>query len=416
MNSQPLIVALSDDLTGALGLSMLIANENIAVQTVTSVQAFLNLNREELNQKVETLVLNTNTRSLPPGEARQIIDKVMQSLPPNTIVAKRFDTTLRGHLDLELDAIMTRCPHAAALIVPSYPDGGRLCIGGHQLLHGMPLERTEAATDSHWPISSSYVPSYFSETASRRKAKSVQHLPMEVLSGDEENLVAELKRLLQPGTVLVADACNNDDINLLARAAAHVENEVIFSSPGVFISAVLGTLFRKKQTYPVLAVNGSATELTRIQIALLEEKYRVNTLEIPSSSLERSDELAQSFMSRYNPKDMDVLVIRPKWKDAGPGLEKKVLDALTEAAHTVLAALKYRLSGLILSGGETASSVLLRAGTNIIRPERDFGALVMGGKPLDGLLADTKIVTKGGLVGDKTIFYKVMTWFLKENE
>ena len=416
MNLPPLVVALSDDLTGALGLSMIIANENLPVKTLTSVEAFFNLKMEQLNEESEILVLNTDTRSLPPTEARRTIDRIMQFLPPHAIVAKRFDTTLRGHLDMELDAIMSLRPGAAAFIVPSHPDGGRLCIGGHQLLHGIPLERTEAATDSQWPITTSYVPFYFAKSAKNRGCGKVMHLPVEILSWEEGKFIAELKRLLQPETVLVADASNTNDINLLARVMTHVENEVIFSSPGVFIGAVLGALFRKKQNKPVLAVIGSVTELTRLQVSQLEEKFRIKVLEIPSNALDYPEKLAQSFISGYKSGEADVLLIRPRWKDAGPGQEKKVLEALTNAAHTVLTGLKFRIAGLILSGGETASSILLRSGVNVIRPERDFGSLIMGGKPQDGLLAGIKIVTKGGLVGDKTIFHKAMTWFLKENE
>jgi uncharacterized protein YgbK (DUF1537 family) len=52
-------------------------------------------------------------------------------------------------------------PDTVALVVPAYPASGRTTIGGYQLLNGSLLEETEVGRDPTWPISTSYLPSFF---------------------------------------------------------------------------------------------------------------------------------------------------------------------------------------------------------------------------------------------------------------
>ncbi|RLW68575.1 MAG: hypothetical protein B6D68_03355 [spirochete symbiont of Stewartia floridana] len=313
----PETVALSDDLTGALGLSMLIAKENIPVLTLTA------WDRGELALEGRTeagdadfavdslsqanaLVINTDTRSLDSDMARDRIAEVMNHLPPETRVVKRFDTTLRGHLGAELDEMLRHRPKAAAVVVPAFPAGGRHCLGGYQLINGVPIELTEAATDPRWPIRSSYVPDYFRAAVSGRSGR-VRHLPLQALSNSDEELRADLKKMLQPGAVLVVDAYSDADINRIAQALIGVDGEYILTSPGVFISEVLGLLCQKTTRHPALAVTGSATELTRKQVSALEEKYKVSYLEIPADAIVQGtvSRTTEEFLAVWNREKKD---------------------------------------------------------------------------------------------------------------
>ena len=422
----PKIVALSDDLTGALGLSMLIANESIPVLTLTAwdKEKWALAGRTEAGDEnfvgdsrsqAEALVINTDTRSLDSDTARDRIAEVMNHLSPETRVVKRFDTTLRGHLGVELDEILRHRPKAAAIVVPSFPAGGRHCLGGYQLINGVPIEQTEAGADPCWPIRSSYVPDYFRVMDSER-ADRVHHFPLQALSSSDEELRVDLKKILQPGAVLVVDAYSDADINRISKALIGVDGEHILTSPGVFISEVLGLLCRKTTRHPALVVIGSATELTRKQVSVLEEKYKVSYLEIPADVIVQGtvSRATEEFLSVWNRADAEVLVVRPEWRMGRPGLESTILRAVTDAAQMVLSALNNQVSGLILSGGETAGELISRLGASLIRPEKDFASLVMGGVMLDGQLDGVKVVTKGGLVGDRAIMLRAMNWLLTE--
>ena len=411
----PLAAALSDDLTGTLGLSILIANENIPVRALTAAEDSYN----PVDDEGRVVVINTNSRDLSEADARAAVSSLIHRLPPATSIVKRFDTTLRGHLGAELAAIMELRPQAAALIVPSYPMSGRLCIGGYQQVNGVPVERTEAARDPIWPISSSYVPGYFAAAVSPEKGSGkVEHISLEELSGGEGPLHSRLRELIRPGAVVVADAYNDGDIAMIARAAVPLERELIFVSPGAFIGMALKIQCQQGGRRIVVAVIGSAAEQTRRQVSALEEKYAVRFLNLPISAIEEdsTDEAAQTFLDGWNPGETDVLVIRPEWKRADSSLQPLIASALARTARHVMDTLEVEIAGLILSGGETAMTVLDQLGAYSIRPEVELDSLVVGGILLDGALSGTKIVTKGGLAGGRSILLKTMTWFYRRSE
>lgn len=44
-----------------------------------------------------------------------------------------------------------------AVLVPSYPTSGRICVGGYQIVHGIPLERSPIAKDAATPVNNTSV-------------------------------------------------------------------------------------------------------------------------------------------------------------------------------------------------------------------------------------------------------------------
>jgi uncharacterized protein YgbK (DUF1537 family) len=402
------IAALSDDLTGTMGLAILIANENIPVRALTSVDDTYDAS-QDFGQAV---VVNTETRAVDEKTARKTVANVVRQFPADVIIAKRFDTTLRGHLGAELAAIMEERPEAAAVVVSSYPDSGRLCIGGYQQLRGVPIERTEVATDPRWPITNSFVPDYFTQ------AGPVTYIPLNEVTAGEEVLTSRLVSVLKPGAVAVLDAYSDADIAAIARATLAVDTELVYVAPGVFIGAALGLRYQRSRHRLTVVANGSTTLQTREQVAVLEQKYVVRYLDIPIDVIAAgtSETRVRQFLADWDSTEADVLVVRPEWTRADRALQPRIVQAIADSVACVLENLSCEIAGLILSGGETATAVLNRLETRSIVPEVEFGSLIMGGRLLDGPLAGTKIVTKGGLVGDRSIFLKTLTWFLKEND
>jgi D-threonate/D-erythronate kinase len=404
----PSFLALSDDLTGTFGLSILIANENIPVRALTH----LDQSYDPAVDAGKAVVINTESRAVTEDESRRAVLDVLRRFPPEVIVAKRFDTTLRGHLGIELAAVLEARPQACAVVVPSYPASGRLCIGGYQLMHGVPIERTEVADDPRWPLTDSYVPAYFAV------AGPVTHISLSDVNAGQHNVEGLLQNAAVPGAVVVVDAFSDGDIAMIARATLSVQTEIVFAGPGVFLGSALGMRYRATSHHVVVVANGSTTRQTREQVTALEQKYSVRYLDLSLEGIAAgtSGREVADFLSTWDVQNTDVLVVRPVQERAERSLQPRIVAAIAEAiAETIEHGLP-GIAGLILSGGETATGVLNRLGTHSIRPEVEFGSLVMGGVMLDGLLKGTKIVTKGGLVGDQAIFIKSLTWFLKENE
>ncbi len=404
--TSPLAIALSDDLTGTLGLSTMIANENIPVRALVSFDR----NYDPSEDRGRVVVVNTNSRGLSEAESRKAVSSVINSFPEAARIVKRFDTTLRGHLGAELSAIMAERPQAAAIIVPSYPASGRLCIGGYQMVNGIPVDRTEVGSDPGWPISNSFVPGYFECDGTR-----VNHISLEEVNAGFEVLNTRLQELVHPGTMVLVDACSDGDIAMIARATALIDQELILVSPGAFISIALGMRHRHEEHRIVVAVIGSTTEQTRRQVSALEEKYTVSYLNLPVSAIvdNSTNEVVKGFLDKWDPDRTEVLVVRTNEQRASTDLQQRITHALARTSQIIIDQINVGIAGLILSGGETAMAVLDRSGTSSIRPEVELDTLVMGGTMLNGTMSGTKIVTKGGLVGGPSILLKTMAWFYR---
>lgn len=408
------IVAFSDDLTGALGLSILIANENIPTHVYTGNK----FDYDVFKELGKAIVVNTNSREISKNEAQASIRETMEHVPSNCIVAKRIDSTLRGHLGAELAVIMQLRPEATAIVVPSHPAIGRYCIGGYQQINGITLERTEVAKDPYWPISTSYVPRYFHSVSSFKSNTVVKHIELDDVNKKPEKWNSLLRENMKPGYILVLDASSEADIAKIAVSVASMNQNPIIVSPGAFISTYLGVKRRGGNHRTVVAGVGSTTELTRTQLKVMEQKYVVKYFEIPISVIENGmvEESIEHFLEHWDSNRTDVLVVRPENKRVDTDLLSNILVAIARAVFLISGFLQYRLGGLILSGGETAKMILDHLDAHSIRPEVEIDPLVVGGIILEGCLKGTKIVTKGGLVGDQSTFLKSLTWFSREDD
>ncbi|GHV78881.1 hypothetical protein AGMMS49944_06720 [Spirochaetia bacterium] len=97
-------MVVADDLTGANAVGVLMAKENYRTYSIT--------NAEKLDavglRDCECIVYPTESRSIPPQEAYDRVFKAARSLrsPDVQVYVKRIDTTLRGNLGSETDAML----------------------------------------------------------------------------------------------------------------------------------------------------------------------------------------------------------------------------------------------------------------------------------------------------------------------
>ena len=387
-----------DDLTGSSVQSILLKDRGVSVRQIIRLSGAPPLPPGE----GEALVINCDTRRRPHEETAAIFSSLLESFPAETKIAKRIDTTLRGHLGIETEAILKARPDATAMVVPAYPSSGRTTVGGYHLLNGSLLERTEVARDPLWPISTSFVPSYF-------KGLSVARISMESVQKGQDELAWELERLVSEGArVVVADAMTDNDIEILASAAFAVEERIIPVDPGPFSAALLSRYLARGVPGAVVAVIGSTSEKTRKQLAWLEGK--IPTKEFAFSPSETPEEAA-SRLRGFLAESVAVpfILLRPDSR-IERGSEEQTARTLASLGKTALTVLGERVRGILLSGGDTAAMFFEEAEATALLPETEIQPLMMGGKILDGAFAGLKTVTKGGLIGEEDAIYKAALW------
>ncbi len=389
---------LCDDLTGSSVQSILLKDRGLRVRQIIRLAD----TPPSPPGEGEVLVVNCDTRRRPSKEAEDILQKIVHTLSADTGIAKRIDTTLRGHLAAETAVLLAARPDAVAMVVPAYPSSGRTTVGGYQLLNGSLLERTEVARDPLWPVSTSFLPSYFC-------GFSVAMIGMEIVRKGEKATSAELSRLLSDGArIVVADAITENDIETLAAAAFAVKEEIIPVDPGPFTAALLSRRLSRGTPETVLAIIGSTSEKTRKQLAWLDGKipakdFRFSPSEPPEDAFLR----LRIFLGEDRP--LPFLTLRPE-SSVHKGLEERTARLLATLGREALTILGGRVRGILLSGGDTAAMFFEETGATALLPEAEIQPLMMGGRILDGAFAGLKVVTKGGLIGEEDAVYKAILW------
>ena len=150
-------------------------------------------------------VVDTQSRHLPPAEAAAAI----RPFANNPQIYKKTDSTLRGNIAAELEALLPR----TVVYIPAYPNLGRTVVNGELLIHGTPVAETDFARDPRHPIKSSTINDLF------KNAIPIPDIPT-------------LNANLHQPAILICDASTNED---LAEIAKSLNKNVVIASPAGFI-------------------------------------------------------------------------------------------------------------------------------------------------------------------------------------
>jgi len=210
--------------------------------------------REEFSRAEPCFYILTNSRSLPPEEARSLALEVGTNLGTaadgrSFTVVSRSDSTLRGHFPTETDALgEVLGPFDATLLIPYFEDGGRYTIDDvHYLAEGddlIPTADTPFARDAAFGYRSSHLPTYVEEkSAGRIKAGEVQSIGLtELRHGGPDAVTARLLKLSR-GSLAVINAAGATDLDVFVTGLLAAEAQgrrFCFRTAAQFPAARLG--------------------------------------------------------------------------------------------------------------------------------------------------------------------------------
>jgi uncharacterized protein YgbK (DUF1537 family) len=221
------LVVLDDDPTGTQSVA------DLPVLTRWASEDF----RWALAQNAPAVYVLTNTRSLDPEEAgkrnREVVRNALAAADGAPLgFVSRSDSTLRGHFPLEPEVIADELAQAAGVrtdgvvIVPAFPDAGRVTIGGtHYMRDGTggltPVAETEFAQDATFGFTKSRLAEYVEEkSGGRYPARDVIVLDLAVI---RSGAVADVLADATGGIPVVADIVTENDLRALALGLAEAE-------------------------------------------------------------------------------------------------------------------------------------------------------------------------------------------------
>lgn len=410
-------VIISDDLTGASDSGVQFAQKGfrtfVAFNTLPT-EALINL---------DSIVIDTDSRGMSPGDAYQTVHNMAKQLKKQgvTKLYKKIDSTLRGNLGAEIDAVLDVYGFTWTIVAPAFPQIGRTTIEGTHFLHGVPIHETEIGRDPKCPVRTASIADLLNSQSKRRAGV----LPLPILRQGPDAVMAHLYHLRDQGvSLIVADAEENADFARLVEALR--EQHVLWVGSAGFAEHLSNLYGMKpckpmsqefKGTGPVILVSGSVSGLTRSQVrACLKDPsidgVEFNPLSIFSPSekeeelnrcIQRLDQILSggrnlALFAGSSPEQLKQTKEMAKQNDwTDPMVANCISDVLGQITSQILT--DHEVGGLILTGGDTAKSVCQHLGVDGLQ----LIGQVETGIPLSQMVGKKGYytVTKAGAFGNE---------------
>lgn len=342
--------------------------------------------------------------------------RVRQSVAatPGKRVFKKIDSTVRGHIRAEVDALLeTLGPDVVAVVCPAFPAVGRTVVDGTVLVEGVPVGETPVGRDPVTPVTESHLPTLLD-------APQVRLDP----AGEPAEWAA---RLREAGRAVVVDAAADGDLDRIARAVDALGNRGL----PVGAAGLAGALARRwrpaTSTTPepedssdgldscddsgdsdgtVLVVVTSLHAASRAQVQALVDAGATHHRPTPEQVLDDDtwrglfENLAPSPTDEEATRGSHIVVLSAPERDGTDVPPALVARRLAEAAVRLVRTTEP--AGLVVTGGDGARALLAGLGSSGIRLEgtgTGAGAGVATGTVVGGDAAGMPIATKAGGFG-----------------
>jgi uncharacterized protein YgbK (DUF1537 family) len=241
---------MADDLTGAADSAAR------CVQAGLSAEIWLELSSQPA--AADVVSISTDSRFLPPEEAAARVASAISTLSTwmGATWYKKIDSTLRGNLGAELDALLAALPASAAVICPAFPAQGRGLEGGRLVYEGAP-------------------PHHLPTLLAAQSRAQIDTIELATVRGGVAALAEALRKARAAGSqYLVVDALTDSDLDIIV-GAAHSDDCLLCGSAGMIAplaarwaeAAPEGERPAHVQDGPILAVVGSGSAVAHEQVA-----------------------------------------------------------------------------------------------------------------------------------------------------
>lgn len=203
----PRLLVIADDLTGALDTGVQFARVGVPANVVTHRRFAEGLR----SGAVPVLVVDTESRHLPADRAGLRVAACVRAARARGVERyyKKTDSTLRGNVGAELEALVAAAGGRELCFVPALPKAGRTTRSGVQFVDGIPLHVSSFAHDARDPVRGTSVEAII---------RSQSRIPVATV-GRGEDPVRVLAGHGRP-IILVFDAESDEDLESIAGLLA----------------------------------------------------------------------------------------------------------------------------------------------------------------------------------------------------
>ncbi len=381
-------LVLADDLTGAADTGLQFAQSGLTTSLVLSecaVQA----------RDTEVLVVDTENRR------RQDLRAVRQAIVSGWRLRAveeqqcflKIDSTMRGHVGIELDALMKVSKCRTAVITPAYPQNGRKVMGSALYVHGA---RKGDLLNHLRPFTQSQVHGYRLDDLRQGRA-----LPME--------------------GIIAADAETPQDLEHLVIHARSQFGRCLWAGSAGLAKALMSSQGRKPHgvnqhvNLPsfqhAFGVVGSQSAVSRRQVEDAERHGMAVFCWDPVFLLDSLDEAAAIALEALTVHGTAVATVSPSKSGDLSGTAAAALGRLTAAVL-----LSITDTALFLTGGDTAYEACRAFGGTRLRVLDAFSEGVPICRVEDGPERGMFIITKAGGFGGASMMRDALDCLRKGGE
>lgn len=414
------LLVIADDLTGATDAGAQFAALGMPTRIVPLPQCFDRATAEP----GRVCVVNSESRHLPAKDAADVVRRLAETGVQGgfTHFYKKTDSTLRGNIGAELEALLRATGARYLPFVPASPGLGRTTEGGVHYVHGTPLHLTSYASDPLNPIRTSDVRDLLSAQA---------RCPVTLFGSAESEFARFRSHPSTLGGIAVFDCATLSDyarigallnetesfsVGAAARRPGDRRHAAIAAGPAAFareIAAGWGfvglTAPPTPLESPLLIVNGSLNPVSLEQVDLIAAPRIVIS---PTALFSREAKL-QSWA------DSSGVVVMQTVREAGE--EAQYLHAAAglgfskEQAHHFAAARLGEITSRLINAGAFRSVLVIGGDTlaGLARAAR-WKSLVAEGELVPGIASAVepqsglKVLTKPGGFGNQRALIELL--------
>ncbi|MFT9485785.1 MAG: four-carbon acid sugar kinase family protein [Tepidibacillus sp.] len=420
-------VIIADDLTGSSDSGVQFAKKGL------KSSVFFNLNHLNKYQiDADVVIIDTDSRGISKEEAYNKVLEASRQLQKRDFkyLYKKIDSTLRGNIGAEINAILDIYPKDFAIIAPAYPSIGRTTLNGNHYLNGTLIHQTEIAMDPKTPVLESNIEKLLKLQTNRLSAT----IQLEDLRKGEAYIHSYLKNLKDNGIeLLVIDIQEEEDLHRLTKYVLTSEYDVLWvGSAGLAEHLSLNSELNNQQTdmqfsknnAPAIVVAGSMSLVTKEQIEYMKDMENISFIELNpivlfNETLKRYElERCKTTLVNevMNGRDV-VLYVGTQPEQIAKARENgmrigfnhiEISNFIAKSLGEIIASvINYiNISGLVLTGGDTAKAVSRQIQVQGMQLFKE----VENGIPLGKLIGkyEFPVVTKAGAFGSKKALFKAI--------
>jgi uncharacterized protein YgbK (DUF1537 family) len=312
-------------------------------------------------------------------------------------------------------------------MTPAYPEQNRTLVNGILMVGGKPVALTEASRDTASPVQESRVQKLLQDQSRNNIGK----IELSHVAAGQEHLKKIVKEEINKGyKIIVFDVMTREDLRIVAEVGFDLDKRPLFVGSAGLAEEVARKLSPiepssrpwkpAKPCTHVFIISGSTSSITHEQLERLERKS-ILSFELSKSLLTKDGpdleaakgDLISSVSDALTNGHVILKTCSERLISGDPKtspIHLKIVKVIGQVALSVLKdpRVGIRDTALILTGGDTAFSVLSLLKIEGMEIDGEILKGIVIGRLISGKWNDLKVVTKAGAFGKEDALEKIV--------